>query len=84
MVVVLLAAGCAARTLDLTTAVEVRVENRADFPITVQAVRSVAIVDFERTVNGNLSGRFLVSHGAFGNGPVRFHVLKGVGRFRQG
>lgn len=55
----------------------------ADFPVTVQAVRSVAVVDFERTVNGNLSSRFLVSHGAFGTGPVRFHVLKGVGRFRQ-
>ncbi len=78
-----LVAGCAARGKDLTTALEKRVENRADFPVTVQALRSVG-VDFERSVNGNLSGRFLVSHAVLGTGPVRFHVLIGLGRFRQG
>ena len=57
--------GCATRQFDFTNAVEVRVTNEADFPITVQAIRSVAVVDFERTVAGNVSARFLVSHGAF-------------------
>jgi hypothetical protein len=71
------APGCATRQFDYNNAVEVRVTNEADFPITVQAIRSVAVVDFERTVAGNVRARFLVSHGAFGDGPIRFSVLTG-------
>ncbi len=84
LLVISCSAGCALHSRDPATAVEVRLENRASFPITVQAVRSVAIVDFEATVAGHSSGRFRVSHRAFGNGPVRFHVSTGVGRFRRG
>jgi hypothetical protein len=70
--------------MDYNAAVEVRVRNEAGMPITVQAIRSAAIVGFQRTVGHDYEARFLVRHSAFGSGPIRFNFVAGDGRFQRG